>query len=403
MSANRSALWVFADQALVSGCNFAVSALMARYLGVADFGEWILIFGLVLYANTVAGALLWLPMLTLTPRLTSELEQQRFLRGAFACQWVLALGASALLSGCATLAAWLKPEWLSVDAALLVGCVTLAFQLQDWLRRYCFAVGEPRPVFWLDLLAYGGQVGAVIALHVLGLLRLETALAGVMSAYLLAFVAGYHALNVRPDWAGARYSARELWQAGRAYLVGEQLQWVGTAGVLYVSAHLMGPQASGAVRAVQTLLGPTNMLFQAFNNLLMPRSGAVFRDGGDAKLKRYLLRVLVGYGLPLGAGLLVLSICGSAAMTLAFGASFAKYGALVGLQCVQVALTFLWLLALFRVRTLGRTDLIVRAGVAQAVVSLGVVLVATSHLAESGVVLASGFGVLAGLWVLLKC
>jgi O-antigen/teichoic acid export membrane protein len=403
MHSRRTTLLVFADQAMVSGCNFLVGALMARYLGVSDFGQWILVFGLVIYANTIAGALIWQPMLNLTPRLTDKIARQQFLSGAFACQWGLSLTAASVIAAGGLLASWLRPEWLSMSSAVCVAGVTLAFQLQDWLRRYCFAIEWPAPVFAMDVLAYGGQLALVVALKWTGQLSITTALMAVMVSYGASFLAGMVGLKVWPDLAQLKRSAGELWFEGRAYLVGEQLQWVGTTGLLYTSAHMMGPQATGAVRAAQNLLGPTNLLLQAFNNLVMVRCSDTFHKGGRPALTAYLWRVLLQFGVPLLAGLAVLSWFGAEAMALAFGQAFSRYGYLVPMQAAQVALTFMWLLALFRVRTLGRSDLIMKAAAVQAAVSLTVAMLSAPFIQESGVILASGLGTLAALLVLLKC
>lgn len=90
-------------------------------------------------------------------------------------------------------------------------------------------------------------------------------------------------------------------------------------------------------------------------------------------------------------------------MTLAFGRAYATYGGLVAVQSLQVGLTFVWLLAMYRARTLDRTDLIMWAGGVQAVVSLIIAFALAPVVQESGVVLASALGVLAALLVLLKC
>ncbi len=403
MSGRRAAYWVFADQAVVSGCNFLVSALMARFLGVSDFGQWILVFGVVLYANTIAGALVWLPMLTLAPRLEDPLERRHFLQGALAYQMgltaviamVVGLGGAAL--------AWWRPDWVTLSSVVGLAVVVVCFQLQDWVRRYCFANGDAVPALTLDVIAYGGQVALIVALQLSGRLSLSGALMAVAVPYALSFVCGLLVLRLRPDWQNGMSVTRTFWRVGRAYLFGEQTQWFGTAGLLYATAQVLGAQSSGAVRAVQSLLGPTTMLFQASNNLVLPRSAVAYQQSGRRGLSSYLLKVMWMFGVPLFAGLAVLSFLGTQAMTLAFGQAYAAYGGLVAVQALQVGLTFVWLLAMYRARTLDRTDLIMWAGGVQAVVSLVIAFMLAPVAHESGVVLASALGVLAALLVLLKC
>lgn len=395
--------WVLADQAVVSGCNFLVGLLLARYLGVHGFGQWTLVLGVVLYINTIAGALIWLPMLTIVPSMGDAADGRRFIRGALACQVQLAVGLAALVGGGAWLLAAWQPEWMPGRLVLGLVGVSLGFQLQEWVRRACFALREAAPAFWMDVLTYGAQVLGVCALQRAGLLDIGSALLAVAASYLGGFGLGLLFTRWQPDWAAWRGAWRKLLEMGRSYLFGEQTQWVGTAGLLYVAAHLVGPQAAGAVRAVQGLLGPTNVLFQAFNNLVQPQSAAAHLAGGRSALNAVLMRVGLMFGVPLGLGLLALSVLGNEAMALAFGRDYARYGDLVALQCVQVALTFVWLLFMCKVRTVGRPAHIFLSGSVQAVVSVGAVLLLAPVFAESGVLVASALGLLAALVVLWKC
>ena len=395
--------WLLADQAVVSGCNFLVGLLLARFLGVHGFGQWTLVLGVVLYINTIAGALIWLPMLTIVPSMGEPDDGRRFILGALACQLQLAGVLAALVGAGAWLMSSLEPEWFNERLVLGLVGVSLAFQLQEWVRRACFAVRHAAPAFWMDLLTYGGQVLCVCALQQAGMLDIGSALLGIAMAYLAGFVLGLLFTRWRPDWSGWRLAWRKLLAMGRSYLFGEQTQWVGTAGLLYVAAHLVGPQAAGAVRAVQGLLGPTNVLFQAFNNLVQPQSAAAHLTGGRPALNALLMKVGWQFGVPLGLGLLVLSVMGNEAMALAFGSDYARYGGLVGWQCAQVALTFVWLLFMCKVRTVGRPAHIFLSGSVQAGVSVGAVLLLAPVFAESGVLVASGLGLLAALVVLWKC
>lgn len=395
--------WVLADQAIVSGCNFLVGVLLARFLGLHDFGQWTLVLGVVLYVNTIAGALIWLPMLTIAPSMSDRTQSRAFLMGALACQMQLA----AMLTAAIGLGSWvvvnLRPDWLTPQLAWGLMCLAGAFQLQEWVRRACFACQDAAPAFGIDLVTYGGQLLIVLALHFSARLSVESALFGVAVAYLLGFLVGLLLLGWRPDWRGGRLTWQRLLDMGRSYLFGEQTQWVGTAGLLYVAAHLIGPQAAGAVRAVQALLGPTNVLFQAFNNLIQPQSSAAHGAGGRQAMNALLRKVAWQFGVPLVGGLLVLAWMGDQAMALAFGGDYAQHGDLVAWQCLQVALTFAWLLMMCKVRTIGRPVHIFLSGGVQAVVSVVAALLLAPVFAEVGVVVASSLGLLAALVVLWKC
>src|ERR1700679_2383760 len=61
-------VWALSDQALVSGANFLTFALLARALGVSEFGVFALSWAMVLLANSVQMALIVSPMMSVGPK-----------------------------------------------------------------------------------------------------------------------------------------------------------------------------------------------------------------------------------------------------------------------------------------------------------------------------------------------
>src|SRR5690606_16127318 len=57
----RGGAWTLCDQALTSICNFLTMVLLARTLGMHDFGEFVLFYTVLLFANTLQAALLTSP------------------------------------------------------------------------------------------------------------------------------------------------------------------------------------------------------------------------------------------------------------------------------------------------------------------------------------------------------
>lgn len=81
LRARRQAFWVFSDQGLVSAINFLLGVVMARTLGVQGFGQWVLLWAMVLYANTICRAVILAPLLTELPRASPADARQQLLRG----------------------------------------------------------------------------------------------------------------------------------------------------------------------------------------------------------------------------------------------------------------------------------------------------------------------------------
>ena len=60
--------WALADQSLVSGANFFPTIVLARYLGIEEFGRFTLVWMAVLFANSLQHAMVNMPMMSIGPK-----------------------------------------------------------------------------------------------------------------------------------------------------------------------------------------------------------------------------------------------------------------------------------------------------------------------------------------------
>ncbi len=60
--------WALADQTMVSGVNFLTGILLARYLGVEEFGRFTLAWMAVLFVNGIQHAAINSPMMSIGPK-----------------------------------------------------------------------------------------------------------------------------------------------------------------------------------------------------------------------------------------------------------------------------------------------------------------------------------------------
>ena len=73
--------WLVSDQALVSAMNFLTSAVLARMLGVHDFGVFSVFYIILQYLNSIQLALIVSPMMTLALRSPANPNRAVFLKG----------------------------------------------------------------------------------------------------------------------------------------------------------------------------------------------------------------------------------------------------------------------------------------------------------------------------------
>lgn len=402
VAARRYVLWVLADQVLVSGANFAAGVLLARLLGLQAYGQYVLLYAVLLYANTFANSLINMPMLTLAPRAEGEARRRQMLLGAMLLQLALSLLAALLVLGLGSLAGQLLPRWQADGQALLaLAAAILAFQMQDWLRRYCFVGRDGPRAFVQDLLAYGGQLLLLWLLHRAGLLSVGTALVCLALPFALAFMLGSWHAGLRPRWHDARQALAALWRTSRDYLLSTQLQWAGSQGVLFIGAATLGAKSAGALRAGQNIVGPVNILYQALDNLVVVRCAGLLRDRGVAAARHYLKQVLVFAGMPLVVFFVGVSMVGEPLMVLAYGPDYAGYGHVIAWQAAYMASQFLVRVQMYWLRVLDENQRVSLATLLAAVISVVLTGLLTPNMHEAGVLAGMFAGSLASLLVLM--
>lgn len=394
----RHANWALVDQAVVSGSNFVTGVLLARFLGPEAFGLFVLLQSVLLYVNSFQGALIFQPMMSAAPQL-GETERVPYLQGVFALQLALSFGLASICLVLALLAYAFFHSIAGVDVAIAFPVVAamLAFQLQDWQRRYYFVREKPRASFFNDLISYGSQVMLLALASINDDLNVANAFWIIAATSLTAFTIGFSQDHQQPVFSHARAVLRDGWRTGRDYLAAWQFQWLGSQGLFMLGAGVVGTQAVGAVRATQNIVGPINILFLAMDNMVTVSAARCYGSSGLEGLSRYLWRITwLGTALlvPL---LLILALFSRPIMQLLYGDQYLTFVSLVYWQAGYVFIQFYLRQTFFFLRTVRATGIILRAGMTMAIVSVAVTALTVHRYQETGLMIALSSGMVAGL------
>lgn len=282
--------WALLDQALVSGSNFLIGILLVRYIGIEQYGRYVLAWMVVQFVASLQSALIVSPMLSIVPKIPIE-ERRTYLSATFFLQMglVILIGALALVYSLFPKLYDLVP--LTRDSLLPVGLCLGSVQLQDYTRRNLFARTESRRAFSLDVVAYGVQIPLIfIVLRVCP--SFENAMLVTAAAMLLAIGLGYRWIEISavPNAYFAQVAIRH-WRSSKWLLGSAILQWMSGNYFVIVAGLALGPAEVGAIRAAQNLLGLTHILFQGLENIVPGEASHQYHKGGPQALLRYTLKV----------------------------------------------------------------------------------------------------------------
>ncbi|MCS7315454.1 MAG: hypothetical protein RMI94_07570 [Bryobacterales bacterium] len=278
------ALLSMADQALVSGANFLLAILFARWLSRHDYGAVSIGLSVFLLAANFHHALVLEPMSVLGPRRFSE-RLGRY----FSAVLVAHAGAIVGLSFLVLLLAGLVSD--EATARALGGlAASLPLVLTFWvLRRICYVRTDPAAA------VRGGLAFLICALAGAVLLRL----AGWMNSASLFLATGAGALSgglallksvgrtLEPEAALLGEVARAHWSYGR-WMVGVSLTyWLAHSAYAVLLGLGAGLAASAGLRAVENLLTPVLQLTGALSLLVLPRVSGQAQQAGGPYLRRF--------------------------------------------------------------------------------------------------------------------
>lgn len=332
--AGRTAL-AAADQGLVSGSNFLLSVLLARWLEPAAYGAYSLAFAVFLLVASFWQALLIEPMSVLGAgrqggegsegsERSTYLGAILWLQAGFAAVTMALLGVGAAALGWGGVGG-------EVTNALAVLALAAPSILMLWVARSaCYLNIEPGLAAG-GALVYGACLltGAWVGFQQ-GWLSPATALAVMAASSLVPGGLVWARLEARPGLGRGEVLAvwRAHWGYGRWALASAGVAWV-PANIFYILAGAFWSMAhAGAMRAVMNLVMPVTQLAAASARLLLPYLAGLFGRQAKGAAREQVHRVIA----LLGAGAVIycaaVSIFHRPIFALLYGDRWAEYSSL---------------------------------------------------------------------------
>jgi O-antigen/teichoic acid export membrane protein len=333
--------WALADQAMISGANFLTGILLARYLGVTEFGVFTLGWAIVLLVQSIQSSVVIAPLMSIGPR-QSEHERTNYIGSVVVQQAGFAVFSTALFLFGIWAADLLFPN-LNLDALTWsLGAAVLVSQVQNFVRRLFFTYGRGLVAFVMDFVRYAGQV--LILAWLLRTFHMDAASAfWTMSGTALAstLLAVSFLERVTFDRDNLRTTFFRHWAFSKWLLSSDLMRWATDNLYTFVAAGMIGAAAVGAIRATQNLVGLTHILTQGLENVVPPGAARRLREDGKPAFLQFLKRVTIFGSCIVGTIAVVASAAPEFWLALIYGKEYAGSGYLVVWWSVCYFLHFL--------------------------------------------------------------
>ena len=291
ISQNKLVRWVtkgglaVVDQGLVTGSNFLVSILLARWLTVEQYGAYAVAFAVYLLVIMLYQSLLLEPMAVYGPSAYRDR-----LRSYFKSLWSLHLAASLLIFLLCIVSAGIafqRTPTSSLGGALVGIAVAAPLVLLSWLVKRAFYVQlSPGPPAAAAVVYCAVIIAGLALAHKYQLLSPFSALllmgiAALVSAIPLAI----YLMRGLPATAGP-VSVPETWLRhwgyGRWALASSALQWVPNSIFYPIVSSFSGMVAAGQLRALMNFSSPVFQGYSALVSLLLPYAARIHHQEGSA-------------------------------------------------------------------------------------------------------------------------
>ena len=316
--ASRSSRWrqwltqgMFAvlDQGLISGSNFLLGILLARWIGAEQYGAYALAFAIFILVSIVYQSLVLEPMTVFGPSVYRTAPKQ-YLGILVRLQMVLGaavFGVGVLGGGYfyARVSAQLGPAL--IGATIAAPCVLLFW----FARRACYVELSPSRALGGAMLYMPFLLTSIWILLRLKLLSPFSAFAAMGVSALLTSARLLWQLNptLAQDAQGPclREVSRRHWNYGRWALAGAVFLWAPWNICYPLVTKFWGLAETGSLRALLNLALPITQAHAALTLLFLPYTARLGQQEGWQAMKRQAIRIGGVYAA--GAGVYWLFVC----------------------------------------------------------------------------------------------
>lgn len=283
------AAWALIDQGIVSLGNIALQLLLARNLDLAKYGEFALLFGVLLCLQIINASFFSYPLAVRMATVAVEMRPHV----------VSSTVANVALSS-AFLTIVLIAGLVAFERAALIqpaSCFFLAWQVQEALRRGLLAEFKYRKAVFGDMVAYLGGPLLLLAMAWLGRLSLDGALYIMATSFAVSAVLQCLQQKLaRPSITVDLRSAGQIWEAGKWFIMTSLLILLGVQIPLWILAAGGGPDQVAALQAVVNIANLLNPLIIGIGNIIPQATSEARLSGGLAAAWR-VSRGYIGIGL----------------------------------------------------------------------------------------------------------
>jgi O-antigen/teichoic acid export membrane protein len=329
------------DQGLVSGANFITNILLARAFGIKEYGVFALAWTALFFANSLQYALIVTPMMSVGPKQAPE-ERPSYYGSVLLQEIVFAVLAAVIMFASVRLSARYFPQWEVKNLAWPLSGTTLAYLLQEFLRRYFFCTGHGKRALATDVVSYLSQLPIIFFIlhwHAAHLPDVLWIIAATSLAGFVACMPWYESITL--DMRSLQRIFLRHWRISRWLAPTAFMQW-GAGNLFLVAAPVYyGAAASALIRAAGNIVGVAHVWFLGLDNVVPAQAARMMRLEGLNGMVRYIKMIFLRWGGVTLAFCTIVASFPSYWLRLAYGTKYSADSSVLRLYALLYVFVFM--------------------------------------------------------------
>ena len=351
----NSKLITLFDQIVVSASNFFISILILRYLGIEEFGIFSFFWLIILFIGSIQQSLIISPLFSNAPKYKLS-NLNLFYGNVFIQQITLIIFTIFLFYLFSKLFYFINSEYDLVEYFFSLSMLIIFFQLYNFFRRFHYSKKFLVNIFIIDLIIYSIFFIIIIYYNLNNKLDLLTVLKTFTIIFIIGTLLSFKLYKYFKFKKKLFFRIiKENWSISSWLVLSNIIQWFSANLWLINIGLILGPFYLGVIRACQTILNISNLLFQTLENLYAQKISLILQNQGKLKMNNYIKNLnLKGLIITILLSLLIFFASGIL-LKIFYGEEVSRFKYILSILAFMIPLNFLNYLVPFGLRALGKT------------------------------------------------
>ncbi|NJB82460.1 lipopolysaccharide biosynthesis protein [Wenyingzhuangia aestuarii] len=343
-------LFAFLDQGIVSGTNFCLAILITRFSGVATYGQFSLFWMVYLFLQGLSIAYIGLPMQVLSQE---KKDKNQYLEKSIHLSNYILIALLPVIYMGMSIYTYFDENLEKGTWFWLFPIVVVLFIKHDVHRKYFYAKGQNKKVLFLDISGYLFQTPLLFLISLYKTVTIHEIVATLLACILVSNCTFYFLKEKNStSFSTKELPYKENWNYAKHLLTTTVLQWFSGNYFIIIAASLLGTGAVGIIKIFQNLMGILNVLFSTLENIIPPKAGFLFNEGGKKALYTYIKKVTIYVGMGYLLILLALKLFGKNIISIIYGSEYIQHSYLINYFIVIYVFVFLGTISQIVIKTL---------------------------------------------------